>query len=46
VEFLLGATWLALNVWTAEHAGLLGAVMVAGMGLRIRASSPPADAME
>ena len=34
VTFVLGATWLALNVWAGEHAALLCAVAVTVVGPR------------
>jgi hypothetical protein len=32
VTFVLGATWLALNVWVGEHAALLCAVAATALG--------------
>jgi hypothetical protein len=41
--FLLGSTWLALNIWVAEHGPLLAAtaVCVAHPGLASRVSRHP-----
>lgn len=34
--FLMGSTWLAVNVWLSEHGALLAAVALAGVSWRPR----------
>ena len=38
VMFLVGATWLAIDVWLSEQGALLAAAAVAGVSWRPRAS--------
>jgi hypothetical protein len=32
VTFLLGTTWLAVTIWTSEHATVLAAVTLTSLG--------------
>ncbi|WP_448614608.1 hypothetical protein [Modestobacter sp. URMC 112] len=42
MTFVLGATWLALNVWVAENLDVLATIATCGIAARVRGSVPAA----
>ena len=42
MTFVLGATWLALNVWVAENLDVLATIAACGISARVRGSVPAA----